>query len=677
LSMNNTENLMLERITMNKIYQDLTSQNERQSMENNNIELNFEPVSFSKPHFAWSNRLPWYKNIGRNSMMNALSWRYNDKFWNIINDLTHLPTPNNAKYLVTLSRSGVYGSTSWVIDGKYSETGKPILANNIQMNVLSAPNYWYYNHLHAVNQTTNTTLINTIGASIPGIPHVLIGRNEYIAWSFIKSSIDTTDTFILKTNGDTYAVNGSFRAFQKIKEIIHIRDLPSKNMTVLLSDYGPVIDLPLMIFPSSMKYSLSVKWSLDTRFYNGFEVFSQIATAVDWNHFKQIIQNTSSDSLSFLFADTSNNIGYITSGKRIPIRKLGHTGRYPMPGNGSFDWEGFIPPSDLPAIFNPKKGYFIVTNNRIISNEFKYKYDPLSFDWDPGLQASRLEQLILERIRLYQSRQEHRQLNKIKALEYALSIPVAIKIQQDQTSQLFQLYKPIFQNISQRLNESDPKSVSTRHWVDQILNWNGDMSLTTEKQRRSQIPSLFALWYQMCLQVLLPETSTFALRGTVADIYMLDYLSKDIRLATTILEEVVSRPIYAWEMAQKSVINYVSRDYRASMDCVCNRHAYVGGDAHTIKSFNYPSFSSSGLKNSYHYGMQLESYFGPSYSQIMDLSSTCGGDSQFIMPMGPSGRIFSNYYDIWLQWYYKGTYIPMNLCFVPSMTAEVLVLSAQ
>lgn len=608
--------------------------------------LSGSPWRFSMPEIVWSKHLPWYRNCFNNFVTFAYrgySAKYNEQINQYIGVYQYGPSSTSS--ITRLLGTGVVGSNSWVVSGKLTKSGKPILASDIQHHRVTAPNYWYYNHLQVIDQAVEQ--LNVAGISIPGIPHVLIGRNPHVAWSISKSMVDTVDTFVLKHSdeGTHYLVNNTWKPFEVTEETIRIKNTHLEVLTVRVSEYGPVIDPVTQMYMDGEK-SLAVKWSLDYDKYNGFQTFSEISTAHNVETFTSTVRSTCGDAFNFVYADTSNNIAYLTGGNRIPIRKNGMTGRFPLPGTGEYDWLGFINPLDLPLSTNPIEGYIISSNNQIIPEGINYLYGPLSYDWDPGFRASRVRELLQKDTVVF-------------------TVSDVIEMQKDQISHTF-LYG--YKNVLKLMQAQKNLNNETRYWISELLNWDGNMTLSTSKE-----PTVFALWVTKARDEILLGPSYFAFRPSISELYVQQRLLDDPALAIDLFQSAVlsSGSVKPWNSVQMSKIDHISLSYWKGTTCICNRNGFVGGEEHTIRGYSSVHFVP------HHSGSSLESHYGHSYSQVLDLSSICGGQSQFTMPMGSSGRVFSQTYDVWNDAWYHGHYMPVSLCISTKNYKHILTLKAR
>ncbi len=299
------------------------------------------------------------------------------KFWNILDPVSASETPfiiekgeNWLKpgegiedFLSTLPKGM---SNNWVISGKRTKSGKPILANDPHLEP-SLPGIWYLMHLKGGGY-------DVMGVSLPGTPGIIIGRNSRIAWGFTNSYADVQDLYIIKIKGDKYWLNGEEKRFKKRKEFIKIRGNGEKKLIFFQTDYGPVI------YAENGK-GLVLRW-VGYKARHLIKAMIALNRAKDWEDFRRAMSFWTVPSQNTVYADIDGNIGYQLNGK---IPKRNWSGLFPVKkGN----WEGYYSIDELPHSFNPGNGY-IVTANNYVEPDFPGVNDALM-----GYRAERIRQMI-------------------------------------------------------------------------------------------------------------------------------------------------------------------------------------------------------------------------------------------------------------------------------------------
>ncbi len=295
--------------------------------------------------------------------------------------------PKFAQKLLTSERLLQPASNNWVVSGKKSKSGKPILCNDPHL-AHFLPSIFYQMHLVSED-------LNVIGVSFPGVPFILLGQNKNIAWGATTTNADTSDLFIEKINPDNpeqYLYKNKWLTFDKRVEEIYVKKGGKKEVVkieVLSSLHGPILN---SAYPEHLKDSppLSLCWTGYSSTNEGL-FFLKIKRAKSVSEFFEALRHNEVPIQNWVIADIYGNIGFSPYGK-IPIRKKGD-GIYPVDGSsGEFDWVGFIPYEEMPRIYNPEDGIIVTANNKVIDQD-KYKYI-IGFDYVPSYRKDRISELL-------------------------------------------------------------------------------------------------------------------------------------------------------------------------------------------------------------------------------------------------------------------------------------------
>jgi penicillin G amidase len=281
----------------------------------------------------------------------------------------------------------IYESNNWVLDGKHTVSGKPMLANDPHL-ALNAPGTWYLARI-------KTPEADVAGVTAPGNPYIVLGHNAQIAWGFTTTTGDVEDLFIEKVdskNPGNYLTPTGSEPFVTREETIAVRGGPSVKLAIRATRHGPVIsDLGgkyAATADSGTVLALQTTWlTPDDR---SPEALRGINFAENWTEFRDAMRLFVAPEQNMVFADTAGNIGFIAPA-RIPIRGKGD-GYMPVPGwSGDYDWKGFIPFDDLPQGYNPPSGRFVTANAKIVPDSYKYF---ISRDWDIPNRTERINELL-------------------------------------------------------------------------------------------------------------------------------------------------------------------------------------------------------------------------------------------------------------------------------------------
>ena len=276
--------------------------------------------------------------------------------------------------------SGV-GSNNWVIAGERTASGRPILANDPHLPAVF-PTLWYENHLIAGRY-------NVTGFTSPGVPAVIIGHNERIAWGVTNAFPDVQDLYVERFHPDDpllYEVDGKWvKAEQQVEKIrVRGRRRPIVE-NVRSTRHGPIVS---GLVPGDHP-ALALRWSSHDR-NNHLRALTGLCRAEDWDAFRRALRDWAFPSQNVVYADVAGNIGYVMPG-RVPLRARGQ-GMVPATGwTSAHDWIGWIPFDQLPSRFNPPEGYIVTANNRITGDDYPHL---LSSEWQPPYRAQRIADLI-------------------------------------------------------------------------------------------------------------------------------------------------------------------------------------------------------------------------------------------------------------------------------------------
>ncbi len=288
----------------------------------------------------------------------------------------------------SLSRVGMYAedlaaSNNWVISGKRTADGRPLLANDPHL-LASAPGIWYLTHL-------STPMMRVSGVTFPGVPGIVLGHNAEIAWGATNVGPDVQDLYIETFDAEgKYKTPGGMATPVIRREEIKVRtnllkpDTDTVSLDVVETRNGPII-----LEDGARKYAL--KWTARDPQNSEFEAFYFLNRAKDWKEFKMALRTYGGSTQNFVYADVKGNIGWYAAG-RIPIRRVGD-GSMPYDGaNNDGDWIGSIPFDELPNLYNPPNGFIVTANQRIVGTS--YKYTQVSRDTAPPWRARRIYDLL-------------------------------------------------------------------------------------------------------------------------------------------------------------------------------------------------------------------------------------------------------------------------------------------
>lgn len=345
-------------------------------------------------------------------------------------------------------------SNEWAISGKRTATGKPILANDPHLE-LSAPMLWYLVRIVTPDGELK-------GATVPGVPAVLLGQNKDIAWGFTTTGSDVQDLFVetvYPDNSGLYLTPDGRQPFETRMEVINVKGRGDVQITVRSTRHGPVISdvdkdaaeiagkgkVVALAFPALN--------SADTT----AEAMLRLNVARDWKDVLAAMKLYQGPPQNLAYADTKGNIGFFNPGL-VPVRKRGN-GTMPVDGaSGSFDWRGFVPFTELPKAYNPPAGFVFNANNPVAGPDFYYW---LGNGWEEGWRASRIQGF-------FDNTKKH-------------SLETSSVMQADHFSPVVNAFKP-------RLLALKPQDGKVKQAIEMLRDWDGSMD-----QGRPE-PLVFDAW---------------------------------------------------------------------------------------------------------------------------------------------------------------------------------------
>ncbi len=254
------------------------------------------------------------------------------------------------------------GSNNWAVSGKKSVTRKPILANDMHLD-LNTPGIWY--QIHQVLEGK----MNVTGVAVPGQPFVVAGHNDHIAWGFTNVMVDNLDFYLEKINPDNpnqYEFNGAWRDMEVRREKIKVKGGEVVERELRFTHRGPVVSG----FKDVPDLAISIRW-IGNEYSNEASTLYKLNRAADWNAFRSAMKDFRATSQNTVYADVMGNIGLQCSAG-VPIRK-GAADMMILPGwTDEYDWTGLVPFEELPYSFNPEKGSVSSANNRTVGDDYPH-----------------------------------------------------------------------------------------------------------------------------------------------------------------------------------------------------------------------------------------------------------------------------------------------------------------
>jgi penicillin G amidase len=519
------------------------------------------------------------------------------------------------------------GSNHWAVSPSKSSTGHAMLANDPHLS-LQMPSLWY-----EIQLVTPSYLV--YGASLAGVPVVLIGRNEHIAWGLTNVGIGVSDFYVEKTNPtnpNEYWFQGSWRKMSEVPVEIAVKGESSVKASIFLTVHGPVLTREGLV--------VTMRWT-------GFDQVTEanailgVDKASNYAEFMNAIRLWSVPPQNFMYSDDQGSIAVTAAGKyptrdlHLPdgadLRVVGS--RSFLNGTGDYEWTGSIPFEDVPHALNPLQGYLAGPNQ--MSAGPRYPYLILSGWWDPAARAHRINDLL-------------RNTDKLTFEEMQ-------RFQSDIYDYFASLYVP---RILKATSESPPANQITQQAIQYLGDWDFQM------QKDEVAPTIWPYWLSAFYNATIrPAYENAGLRlsniiyPTPETLWLLalnDPSSKWFggdfeRIATTALETAVQAlmqklgsDISSWSWGKVHVL-YIR--HLSGLAALSKGPFPEDGDAWTLMAA--PHIHSDFTINTY-------SSAGPSWRIISDLAT--GGSSIGVYTGGQSGNIASTHYSdmfqLWTEYKY-------------------------
>jgi penicillin G amidase len=281
-----------------------------------------------------------------------------------------------------IERQASEGSNNWVIAPSRTETGRPILANDPHRQ-LGVPSLRYVVGL-------NSPDLDIIGAGEPAMPGVALGHNENVAFGFTIFYIDQEDLYVYelkKGEPEYYRYKAGWEKMKVIHETIEVKGRPSQEIELRFTRHGPVLASDTK---TNRAFALRTVWNEPG--LSAYFGSSRLLKAKSWDDFRVASNSWGGPPLNLIFADTAGNIGWAPSG-RVPARK-NWDGLMPVPGDGRYEWAGFLGKDVLPFSLNPTEGFFATANEMNLPAGYPDEQNRIGFEWSDRSRIDRIKELL-------------------------------------------------------------------------------------------------------------------------------------------------------------------------------------------------------------------------------------------------------------------------------------------
>ena len=579
------------------------------------------------------------------------------------------------------------GSNAWAVAGSRTTTGRPLLANDPHLGV-GMPGIWYQVGLHC-RTVSSTCPLDVAGFSFSGVPGVVIGHNQSIAWGFTNLGPDVTDFYLERVVGDTYQRDGQWLPLQSRQETIKVAGGADQVITVRSTVHGPLLSDVIdpvqqagLSAPTADKeaagqqYAVSLAWTGLIPNKTADALFA-IDTATDFASFRAAAQQFAVPAQNLVYADTAGHIGYQAPGL-IPIRTpaLPDTppGYWPAPGwDSSYDWRGFVPFSQLPWTLDPPEGEIVTANQAVTQSRTPF----LTSEWAYGFRAQRIR-------------------DRLGALDKVSPADMA-SIQMDTHNQAASELVTALLAVQLKDDDGSGNAAFTREAQDLLRGWDGAQPLGDS--RSSAAAAYFNAVWSRLLSLLFDDELPADLQATGGDRWMEAVVvllknpkspwwdNKSTADVTEGRDEILRQALVAARLDLTEQLGKDPADWQwGRLHQLTLRHQVLGGDtpggvvgsvlhwAFNRGPFQMPGGSAIVDANGWDASQGYEVDWAPSMRMVVNLADLDA--STWVNQTGASGHAFDAHYDDQIGAWIHGTQFPwpFSQAAVQSATKDTLTL---
>ena len=526
--------------------------------------------------------------------------------------------------------SGPGASNNWVVSGKRSVSGRPILANDTHL-ALANPSLWW--EVHLVCPT-----INVSGFVLLGIPGIPVGHNLQVAWGVTNVMVDDVDFFIEKINPEDprqYWYKDHWEDMKVREEIIQVKGQEPVKTEILLTRHGPIVN---EVKQGSQEQAISARWAFTEGLQAALAGYL-LAKAKDIQDVIEALRYWELPSQNFVFADTNGNIGYWCCAT-IPIRSKGD-GLLPVPGwTGEYEWKGYVPFEERPHLLNPEQGFIATANNKIIGGGYPHV---IGLYWEPMDRITRIRQLLeaKEKISVDDVKRMHQDIYCILASEIT---PHMIEVLEQRFSdENAKKAKDILSGWYFMMDEDSVGAclfaVTLRKMMENIFQDELGEDLFQKYIKMVSFPP-------RAIRMMVRKGSSpwFDNVNTAEKETMEDVIASSLRQTLSELTQVIGDDMDTWTWGRIHTLTFEhTLGKKRPLDWIFNLGPFpVGGDNLTINKKQYP------------YEKPYRVNHGVSQRMIVDLSNMSG--ALHVLPTGESGHLKSPHHRDQIDLYLSGKY---------------------
>jgi len=271
------------------------------------------------------------------------------------------------------------GSNNWVVAGSHTASGKPLLSNDMHL-ALTQPNIWFMADLKAEG-AAGAPAYHAAGVTLPGLPFVVEGHNEHVAWGFTALYADVQDLYVEKLdgNGNYQAADGTWKPLSIDHEVIHVRGSKDVELDIPSTAHGPLLN-PIF---TREKRPIALQWTLYDTSLNTIPLYA-MNTASNWEQFSAALRSWTYPTQNLVYSDDQGHIAYHAIGL-VPLRPAG-LASIPIQ-DAAHEWKGYIPFDSMPNAFDPPSGFLATANSNVTTSKSPY---PLTLEWVDPYRAERI-----------------------------------------------------------------------------------------------------------------------------------------------------------------------------------------------------------------------------------------------------------------------------------------------
>jgi len=537
------------------------------------------------------------------------------------------------------------GSNNWVVAPSRTATGRAILANDPHREH-SVPSLRYIVGLNAPG-------LSVIGAGEPALPGISIGHNGTIAFGLTIFNVDQEDLYVYELNPadpNQYRYRGEWESMRIVHETVEVKGEGARDVELKFTRHGPVVYVDEA---NKRAFAIRSIWfEPGTSAYFGS---SDYMTAKDWNGFVAAMRRWGAPSENQVYADVKGNIGWIP-GAKTP-RRVNYDGLMPVPGDGRYEWQGFIDVDQLPRVYRPEQGFFATANQMNLPSDYRIAERKIGFEWSDPARWQRIVEVLQSKPKM--------------------TLADAMDLQNDDTSmlarRLVKLLKPL---------ESD--GANTKKGLELLKNWDA------RDGADSAAAAVFEVWISnhlgaALLKAVAPKATDLIAPEASSISPVVAYLeSPDEKLGTdpkTVRDRILSESLggavaevsdklgadsLMWRWGRLHVAKFDHAlvplaDKATSAQLTVGPLAY-GGAANVPRAATY-------RRSDYHLTA------GASFRMVLDVGNWDA--SRAVNTPGQSGDPFSGHYRDLAPLWANGQYVPLlySRAAVEAATAEAITLT--